>query len=184
MTLIYHPEEDSYLLEKVILDKIPKLLKNNLKLKLLEIGIGSGIQLKAVAKAGIKKENIFGVDINIDAVNHCRSLGFKCMKSNLFENIKEIYDIIIFNPPYLPEDDNPEDEESKLITTGGRLGSKIPNKFLKQAKSHLKENGKIYFLISSLTKGVDWQNYKKELIAEKKIFFEKLMIYELTLIYT
>lgn len=181
MSLIYQPEEDSYLLEKVILQKIPRLLKANPKLKFLEIGIGLGIQLKAAEKAGIKKENIFGVDLNIDAINNCQSLGFKCMKSNLFENIKEKFDVIVFNPPYLPEDNNPEDEESKLITTGGKLGSEIPNEFLKQTKSHLKENGKIYLLISSLTKGINWQNYKKELIAEKKIFFEKLEVWELTI---
>lgn len=181
MSLIYQPEEDSYLLKKIIIEKIPELLKVNSKLKFLEIGIGSGIQLKAARKAGIKKENIFGVDLNIDAIKHCQSLGLKCMKSNLFENIKEKFDIIVFNPPYLPEDKNPEDKESKLITTGGKLGSEITNEFLRQSKEHLKENGKIYLLISSLTKGINWQNYKKELVAEKKIFFEKLEVYELTI---
>jgi release factor glutamine methyltransferase len=181
MSFIYSPEEDSYLLEKVILENLPDLVKQNSKLKFLEVGVGSGIQLKAAEKAGVKKENIFGVDVNIDAVKHCQNEGFHCMKSNLFENVKEKFDVIVFNPPYLPEDENPEDEESKLITTGGKMGSEIPNEFLKQAKEHLKENGIIFLLISSLTKGIDWQDYKKELMAEKKLFFEKLEVYKLFL---
>jgi len=181
MSLIYSPEEDSYLLSEVLKKELPILLSKNKKLKFLEVGVGSGIQLKTAEKAGIKKENIFGVDVNEDAVDHCRDLGFKCIKSNLFEYVKEKFDVIIFNPPYLPEDDNPEDEESKLITTGGVQGSEIPNKFLQEAKSKLKEGGIIYLLTSSLTQGMDYLDYKKELVGEKKIFFEKLDVWKLTL---
>ena len=181
MSLIYSPEDDSYLLEETIKSQVPKSLKINPKIKFLEIGVGSGIQLSAAKESGVKKENIFGVDINNDAVNHCKDLGFNCIKSNLFQNIKEKFDIIVFNPPYLPEDEMPEDEESKLITTGGKKGSEIINEFLSQAKNHLKENGKIFLLTSSLTKEINWLNYKKKLISEKKIFFENLQVWELTL---
>lgn len=178
MRLIYSPEEDSYLLEKVILEKVPSIIKKNKKVKFLEIGTGSGIQLLAAEKSGVKKENIFGVDINISAVNKCRSLGFKCIKSNLFQFVEEKFDIIVFNPPYLPEDKS-EDKESKIITTGGKMGSELINKFLNQAKSHLRENGVIYLLTSSLTKGINFLDYTKELMEEEKLFFEKLFVYEL-----
>ncbi|MDA3836318.1 MAG: methyltransferase [Nanoarchaeota archaeon] len=181
MSLIYEPEDDSYLLETVLKKELPLLIINNKKLKFLEVGIGSGIQLVAAKEAGVDIKNISGVDVNIDAISHCQSLGFNCMKSNLFDNVTEKFDVIAFNPPYLPEDESPEDEESKLITTGGKLGSELPNEFLRQAKSHLKENGRIYLLVSSLTEKMDWQDYKKELIAEKKIFFEKLEVWKLML---
>lgn len=179
MSLIYSPEEDSFLLEEIIKKQIPSLLKSNPQLSFLEIGVGSGIQLNAAKKLGIKKENIFGVDINVDAVSHCKKQDFNCIESNLFEKIKNTFDIIIFNPPYLPEDENPEDGESKLITTGGKNGSEIINKFLIQAKKHLNENGKIFLLISSLTKGINWNGYHKKLLANKKLFFEELKVYEL-----
>ena len=181
MTLIYSPEEDSYLLEKVILEKLPIKVKEDPNLTFLEIGSGSGIQLNAAEKAGVKKENIFGVDLNIDAVKHCQGLGFNSMKSNLFDKVKERFDIIVFNPPYLPEDENSEDEESKLITTGGKEGSEVINNFLKESKNFLKKNGIIFLLTSSLTRGIDWQGYKKELIIEKRLFFEKLEVWKLNL---
>ena len=178
MTLIYSPEEDSYLLQEILEKEIPNLLKENINLKFLEVGIGSGIQLQSIEKLGIKKENIFGVDINIDAIKQCQELGFHCINSDLFENVNENYDIIIFNPPYLPKTEN-EDKESELITTGGKIGSEIINKFLIQSKKHLNKNGKIYLLISSLTQGINWLDYKKELVGEKKLFFEKLEVWKL-----
>lgn len=181
MSLIYSPEEDSYLLEETIKKQVPKLLKINSTIKFLEIGIGSGIQLNTAQESGIKKENIFGVDINPDAVSHCKKQGFNCFKSDLFENLKDNFDLMVFNPPYLPEDENYEDEESKLITTGGRKGSEIINEFLVQSKKHLNKNGKIFLLTSSLTKGIKWAGYKKKLLSEKKIFFESLKVWELTL---
>lgn len=179
MTLIYEPAEDSFLLEEVILNKIPTLVKSDSNLKFLEVGVGSGIQLKAAESIGIKKSNILGCDVNFTAVENCKKSGYNCIVSNLFEDISGAFDVIVFNPPYLPEDSKNEDSESQLITTGGALGSEIPNEFLKQAKKHLKENGKIFLLVSSLTQGMNFSGYKKEIVAEKKLFFEKLIVYEL-----
>jgi hypothetical protein len=50
---------------------------------------------------------------------------------------------------------------------------------LKDAKKYLKERGRIFLLVSSLTYKIDWLNYKKKLIGEKKLFFEKLEVWEL-----
>ena len=177
---IYSPAEDSFFLSDVLKKIIPKLSNRNKKLKLLEIGFGSGIQLQTALNSGIKKENIFGADININAVKYCRKLGFKCVKSNLFSNINDKFNLIIFNPPYLPID-NREPASSSLSTTGGKKGGEIINRFLKQAKSHLDKNGKIIILISSLTKGINFKGYKKKILASKKIFFEKLSVLELFL---
>tara|TARA_Y100000310_G_scaffold305866_1_gene346503 strand:- start:2414 stop:2959 length:546 start_codon:yes stop_codon:yes gene_type:complete len=177
---IYSPEEDSYLLSKVLKKKISKFLNKNPNLTFLEIGSGSGIQLKTALKLGVKKQNIFSSDINSAAVKHCKKLGFNCIKSDLFENIKGKFDIIIFNPPYLPENLE-EPRDSKISTTGGKKGSEIINKFLKQAKYHLNENGKIFLLTSNLTKGINFLNYQKKIILKKKLFFEELFILELSI---
>jgi len=208
MNQIYSPEEDSYLLSKIIEEKIPSLLKKNPNLKFLEIGCGSGIQLENALKSGIKKENIFSCDINYLAVKHCRKIGFNSLVSNLFEKFKggvsvsdfvwtksyesvtkqgrELrgtlmpfkFNIIVFNPPYLPEDER-EPKNSKLETTGGFKGGEIINKFLKQAKKHLNKNGKIFLVTSSLTKGIDFSGYKKRIISRKKLFFEELFVLKL-----
>ena len=172
---IYSPEEDSYFLSEVLKKEIKK--KN---IRILEIGCGSGIQLKILKKIGIKNKNVFATDINKHAVAHCRGLGFNCIVSNLFSNIKEKYKIIIFNPPYLPENKK-EPKESKLATTGGKKGSEIIGKFLKQAKKHLEKNGKVFLLTSSLTKGVNLNGWKKKKLESKKMFFEELFVWELKL---
>jgi release factor glutamine methyltransferase len=177
--MIYQPAEDSSLSSEVLENEIPKLLKKNPNLKFLEIGSGSGIQLETASKNGIKKENIFSCDINSEAVVHCKSLGFNCVKSDLFSKVKGKFDLIIFNPPYLPEDKR-EDEESKIATTGGKSGSEIINNFLKQASFHLTPDGKILLLTSSLTKKIIWKNYKKKLLKKQKLFFEELYVWGIT----
>ena len=178
MRSIYSPEEDSYLLSRILKKKIPKLVKKNPDLKFLEIGSGSGIQLQTAFDSGIKKENIFSCDVNPQAVKECKKLGFNCIKSDLFEKINGKFDLIVFNPPYLPTDES-EPLDSRLATTGGKNGSEIINRFLKQAKNYLKKDGKIFLVSSSLTKGLDFSGYKKKKIGEEKLFFEKLFVFEI-----
>ena len=181
MKNIYSPEEDSYLLSRVLKKKIPIILKKNPNSNFLEIGCGSGIQLETAFESGIKKENIFSCDVNPQAVKECKKLGFNSIVSNLFEKIKGKYDLIVFNPPYLPEDER-EPKGSRIATTGGKKGSEITNLFLTQSKEHLAKNGRIFLLVSSLTKGVDFSGYKKKKVGEEKIFFEELFVWELKLL--
>jgi len=180
MTAIYSPSEDSYLLSGILKEQLPKLLQKNPDLKFLEIGAGSGIHLETAFNLGIKKENIFSSDINSDSVNHCNLLGFNCIQSDLFENIKDKFNLIIFNPPYLPEDKN-EPKDSKIITTGGKKGNEIIIKFLKQAKNYLKKDGKIFLITSSLTGRINFFDfdYKVKEIGCEKLFFERLCVWEL-----
>ena len=175
---VYEPQEDSYFLSDILKKEIQKLLKENSNLIFFEVGGGSGINLETLSNSGIKKKNIFSCDINENAVQNCRKLGFNCIQSDLFSNISKKFDIIIFNPPYLPEDLN-EPKDSKLSTTGGKSGSEIINRFLKQARFHLKKDGKIILLLSSLTKGVKFTGYNKKLLGTKKLFYEKLFVYSL-----
>lgn len=179
MSNVYEPAEDSFLMSDLLKEKIPTLLKKNKNLKFLEIGSGSGINLETVFSLGIKKENIFSCDVNTDAVKQCKKLGFNCIVSNLFSNIKEKYDVIVFNPPYLPVDKN-EPENSRINTTAGKKGNEIIIRFLKQAKSRLNLQGKIFLITSSLSEKINFKNfgYKSKKIADLKLFFEKLFLWE------
>jgi len=179
MIFVYQPAEDSFLLCRVLEEKIPNLLKINPNLKLLEIGSGSGIILETAKKLGVKIFNIYAVDINNNAVKHCNNLGFNCIYSDLFENVKGRYDLIIFNPPYLPEDKR-EPKNSRLATTGGKKGSEIINKFLEKTKKYLTYNGIIILLTSSLTKEIIWRGYKRKLLDKEKLFMEEIYVWELT----
>ena len=176
---LYKPEEDSFLLSKILGEKIPEIIKLKKNLRLLEIGAGSGINLEKVFSLGVSKENIFSCDINLEAVKVCKKKGFNCVKSNLFEKfIGKKFDIIIFNPPYLPLDKD-EPEDSQTATTGGKFGSEIINKFLEEAKKYLEKDGRIFLISSSLTKKINWKGYKKKIVGKKRLFFEEIYCWEL-----
>ena len=188
---IYEPSEDSYLMSETLAAEIPKLLKQNPNIKFLEVGCGSGVNLETAKKSGIKLENIFGSDINIDSVYHCSNLGFNCIKSDLFEKFKGgvsvrgtlvplKFDIIVFNPPYLPLDKK-EPLDSRSTTTGGKRGNEIAIKFLKEAKKFLIKDGRILIITSSLSSNINFKllGYKSKKIAFGKLFFEEISLWEL-----
>jgi HemK-related putative methylase len=177
---MYSPAEDSYFLSEILIKQI-KDLRRKINLTFLDMGCGSAIQAETALKAGIKKDKILCVDINPEAINRVKSLGFKAVKSNLFQNIKSKFNVISFNPPYLPE----HKYDKKRDTSGGKKGDETIITFLKQAKSHLSKNGKIFLLFSSHTpkekieKEIKKNKYKIKNIHEKKLFMEKLYVYVL-----
>jgi len=171
---IYQPAEDSYFFSSFI-KKYLKFQSPSF-LKILDMGTGSGI-LSETASKFVSKKNITSVDINPESVKLLRKKNFKSIKSDLFKKIKNKFDLIIFNAPYLPQDKR-EPKLSQLATTGGKNGDEISVKFLKQAKRHLNKNGKIFLLVSSLTPTSKIKKYNPKIVARKKIFMEELLILE------
>jgi release factor glutamine methyltransferase len=171
--MIYEPAEDSYLLQK----QVKKFTKK--EMKVLDLGTGSGIQAITAKKLGAE---VLATDINQECIIKLKN-RVKTRKSDLFKKIKEKFDLIIFNPPYLPEDQR-EPKDSALATTGGKKGNEIIIKFLKEAKKHLTKKGKILMVFSSLTPKVlflfDKYNYKYKKLSKLKIDFEELYVYVLT----
>ncbi len=167
--MIYEPAEDSYLLQKWV--------KQFAQGSVLDMGCGSGIQAKT---AQTLTPDVLAADINPEAVAHCEKLGINAIVSDLFSAVAATFDVIIFNPPYLPRD-VAEDDDSSLITTGGLHGSEVLERFLVDAKEHLAPNGRILFVCSSLTGDVealmDRLGYQFLLLEEESHFFEKLRVY-------
>ena len=178
---IYFPDEDSFLLSEVLEKEIKKLSNQKLSIKILDMGSGSGIQAKTAIDAGANPKSITLGDINSEAIKHLKKTftKSKIIHSNLFEKIKGKFDLIIFNPPYLPEDKFDKEKD----TTGGKKGNEIIIKFLKQAKSHLAKDkdGKILLLTSSLTPKINFKKfgYDSKLLVKKKIFFEELYVWQI-----
>lgn len=176
--MIYDPSYDSYLLEE-------QVLKYSKGKRVLDVGSGSGIQARAAIKANAKE--VLAVDINDEVVKMLRERGLKSKKSDLFSNVRGKFDLIIFNPPYLPEDEM-EDAESRRITSGGRSGDEIIVRFLKEANKYLNEDGIILIVLSSLTpkkrilKILKEKGLKKKVLSEKKLFMEKLEVWKIEII--
>ncbi|MCX8159010.1 MAG: DUF2431 domain-containing protein [Candidatus Pacearchaeota archaeon] len=175
--LIYQPREDSYLLQK----QVKKYAKNK---SVLDIGSGSGIQALSAIESGAK--SVLATDINDDAISFLKSQNINAIKSNLFSKIKktEKFDLIVFNPPYLPREKK-EDKESALSTTGGKMGDEIILRFLKQAKSHINKKGIILIVLSSLTPKdriinlLKNKKMKYKVISRQHLFFETLEVWEI-----
>jgi len=173
--MIYEPAEDSYLLK----GEVRKFCKDK---RVLDMGAGSGIQALTAKEGGAL--SVLACDIDIRAVNELKKKGINAVLSDLFFGIKKKFDLIIFNPPYLPEDKR-EDAESARNTSGGKKGDEIIIKFLRGVGGHLNANGIILLVVSSLTlksrilSVLRREGLKKKVIAEKKIFMESLEVWKI-----
>ena len=180
---VYYPREDSILLAQTLNEK---KLKNK---KCIEIGCGSGLISIVMAKLGAF---VVSTDIDKYALMNTEKNSIKnkvfltIKKSDLFDKIKEKFDFIVFNPPYLPNCENMiYTKNIKHQLFGGKTGRELIEQFLKQSKNRLNKNGKIFFQISTLTgkeKVIEIcrkNNFSIKIIKRKKIPWEELMIFEL-----
>ena len=177
--MIYEPNEDSFLLKEFVSEFA--------KGKVLDMGTGSGIQAEAALE---KTKDVLAVDINPEAVTHCKKKRIKTIQSDLFSNISGKFDLIIFNPPYLPEEredlgikmtEKDFNYVNDVALVGGKNGWETIDRFLKDARNYLNKNGKILLSFSSLSGDVEKimkkYCYEFEKLGEKRIFFEVLYVY-------
>lgn len=182
---VYEPSDDTFLL----IDVIKKEIDCTEKPDVLEIGCGTGIISILLSKSGC---NVVASDISDDAIELTKTNAkinnakLKVVKSNLLESIKGRFDYIIFNPPYLPEDeyDFLMPKETKMSVVGGKKGNEVIIEFLKQAKEHLKPRGSIFIVISSLSNIEEIMScasknkLEGKILATKRFFFEEICVIE------
>jgi release factor glutamine methyltransferase len=170
---MYSPAEDSIFFSEFLSKYFKK--KKNKEISYLDMGTGSGILSETALKAGIKKENILAVDIDNEALSCVKKKGFQVSKSDFFSKIRtKKFDIITFNAPYLKD----HKYDKKKDTSGGKNGDEASIKFIEQAQKHVKKDGKIFLLISSLTPLERIKQIHPKIVAKKKLFFEELLILE------
>lgn len=168
-------------------------MAKNLKVKpediVLDIGTGSGIQ---AITAGQTAARVIAIDINPEAVasagKNVVANGLQgivsVLEGDLFSPLIKpiLFDLIIFTPPYL-EGYPASDFDHALFDPGKNL----IRRFFSEAKGHLKPDGYVQMLYSSIadhghalsiTRELGW---KHTLIAEEKTFSELFLIYKFTL---
>ncbi len=177
---MYEPQEDSKLLKSVV-DRLAKG-------KVLDMGTGSGIlAVTAANKKGVRE--VIGVDIDKKSITYCKKkykkIKIKWKVSDLFSKLggyKKYFDLIIFNPPYLPQ----EGRKRHIDLEGGKKGYEVIAKFLETVNEYLKDDGIVLLLFSSKTKEkkvleiIEQRLFDYKLEAKEKLFFEEIYVYKIS----
>lgn len=179
---VYEPAEDSYLLIDV--------LKNLKKIGwMLDLGTGSGIISLSI---GERAKRIIATDINKEAIRKClskikkRKFSHKCdvIVCDLLTALRpNMFDIIAFNPPYLPDDGYsiPLD----VATIKDMPKGDVIIRFIRMLPKYL-GNGRAFMVASTLSdlnkikREINQLGMKCRIISSKKFFFEEIVVFEIS----
>ena len=175
-TLIPRPDTE------LIVENVLKLTKQKNKIKILEIGVGSGCILLSILK---DKENFTGTGIDIskkclkiskiNAINLKVGSRLKLYKSDVDKFNIGKYDLVISNPPYIKKhslkylDNSVIGFEPRKALDGGLDGLSEIRKVIKKASELVKKNGKFILEI-----GFDQKNKVINLLKKKGFYINSI----------
>lgn len=188
---VYEPSEDTFFfLEHIDIKKDQSIC---------EIGTGSGIIALSCAQKGA---SVVCSDINPYAIelvqkNIQENLGLlkgriEVRQGDLFDILfeNETFDIIIFNPPYLPTRIDQRVDDGGWFdrsVDGGTTGLETTKRYLKNISKHLKTKGKGYFIFTTQSDRMLLNSYlkryslKDKIVSTLKFENETLELHEITL---
>jgi len=210
---VYVPSDDSFLIIDYFRGCYTRDLFDGMEMKkiknVLDMGTGSGII--AIFLQMLKSQHplfnptIYASDILEEAIecaknnerfnNFNENISF--IRSNLFESfpksLKNAFNVITFNPPYLPSSELTEQNERKAIIDhgwdGGKRGYEVFLCFLEEVKDFMDPNDCLIYYISSsrvnleeLSNLIDSKGFTNKELNKKHIFFEDIILNKLTLI--
>ena len=175
-TLIPRPDTE------LIVEQILKLTKSKTKMKILDIGVGSGCILLTILK---ERKNFYGVGVDIskkclniskiNAKNLEVSSRVNFFKSDVDKFDLGKYDLIVSNPPYIKKFDLKYLEkdvvnfEPKLALDGGLDGLSEIRKVIKKSSELIKKNGKFILEI-----GFDQKNKVINLLKDRGFYINSI----------
>ena len=146
---------------EIIVEKVLEITKQKSKLKILDIGVGSGCIILSILK---EKKDFYGVGIdlskksidlsNINALKLELTNRVKFFKSNVDNFFYGKYDLIISNPPYIKKldlkylDKDVVNFEPNLALDGGLDGTSEIRKVIGKSSELIKINGKLVLEIA------------------------------------
>jgi len=146
----------------------------NPKSKIVDVGTGSGVIALSLAKK-FPEAQIFAVDVSEDALALTRENAIRfglsgrvqLRKSNLLENLNEMFDLIVANLPYIATQDRDtlsrevlHDPEVALFA--GTRGDELVRELIDQAPGRLRPGG-----LLALEIGLDQSEALLSALAEK-----------------
>jgi len=157
--------------------------------RVVDVGTGSGILALAAARAGAA--NVMAVDVNPNAAlttaENARANGLgdrvTAVCSNLLSALGpgSSFDVILSNPPFFPGE--PRDIADRSWHACADYRDIAP--LFDQARERLAPGGRLYILVSSdcdldlISALIVRARFQARLVAERSIFIESLIIYEL-----
>ena len=173
------PRPDS----ETLVEEVLKLTKNKNKLRLLDIGIGSGCILFSILK---EKKNFYGVGIDISnkSLNICKVNSHKLRLKNRVKLINSDidnfnygkYDLIISNPPYIKQrvlkclEKDVINFEPKCALDGGLNGLSEIRKVISKSSELIKKKG---FLILEI--GFDQKKSVRKILNDKGFYIKEMV---------
>lgn len=179
MTRLHHPqvypvEDDTLLLLESALSEVRP------SDRVLEIGTGSGHIAASLSDRAVL---VVALDINPHSVRAARDCGLHVVRADLFAGIRGPFDLVLFNPPYLPTaPDERLDDWLEYALDGGPDGRETIGRFLDGLARVLAPGGRALLLVSSRT-GLDgvWQLIDADglggsVVLERRIEDETLFV--------
>ena len=175
--LIPRPETE------LIIEYVLKKYKNKTKLRLLEIGVGSGCVLLSIL--GEKKKFLgTGIDLTNKCLKICNNNAIKIGIKNRLKLFKSDidnfnlgkYDLIISNPPYIKKidlkylDTDVKDFEPKMALDGGLEGLSEIRKVIRKSSDLIKKKGILILEIA-----FNQKNDVKKLLNNKGFYINKVL---------
>jgi len=174
---VYVPEADTFLLLRAALSEVRS------SDRVLEIGTGSGHIARDLSRGAA----VVATDINPHAASSSRERGVDVVRTDLAAGIRGTFDLVLFNPPYLPT--RPEERINDWLEyalDGGITGREVIERFAEEVGQNLAPEGRILLLISSLT-GLpetsalfEKSGYHVSVVAEESLEDEKLYVLRIT----
>lgn len=135
---------------EILVEEVIKLVKQK-KVTVLDLCCGSGC-IGISLKKFCKEVSVVLSDVSKKAIEVAKKnailfhVDVQMIQSNLFTNIKEKYDIIVSNPPYIETNvitmlSQEVQNEPNIALDGGEDGLTFYRKIIKEAPNYLNKNG-------------------------------------------
>lgn len=165
---------------EILVEEVLKNIKIKQNIEILDMCTGSGCIGISLAK-NIENAKVTMLDISEKAIEIAKKNAIqnsvenkvKLIKSDMFENVKEKFDIIVSNPPYIKTNiiqtlDKQVQNEPHIALDGGKDGLNFYKILIKEAPKFLKKEGKIFLEI-----GYD-QKQEVENLAKQSKKYKKI----------
>tara|TARA_B100000161_G_C33511493_1_gene396585 strand:+ start:222 stop:1073 length:852 start_codon:yes stop_codon:yes gene_type:complete len=168
---------------EIIIEEVIKITKNKKKLRVLDIGVGSGCILLSILKER-KNFSGIGIDLSKKCIDLSRLNAFKLQLGNRVKFFKSDidnfnngqYDLIVSNPPYINQfdlkklDKDVKNFEPKLALDGGLDGLSVIRKVINKSSDLIKLNGMLILEI-----GFNQKNKVKKILTNKGFYINKVV---------